>query len=54
MIARRHRLLAPLLAFALAASPALAMVGGAAATDDGIGRSVVTIIGSRGTFAVGR
>jgi secreted trypsin-like serine protease len=36
-----------------AASPASAMVGGAAATDDGIGRSVVTIIGSRGTFCSG-
>jgi secreted trypsin-like serine protease len=35
------------------ASPASAMVGGAAATEDGVGRSVVTIIGSRGTFCSG-
>jgi secreted trypsin-like serine protease len=38
---------------ALPASPASAMVGGAPATEDGIGRSVVTIIGSRGTFCSG-
>jgi secreted trypsin-like serine protease len=36
-----------------AALPASAMVGGAPAADDGIGRSVVTIIGSRGTFCSG-
>jgi secreted trypsin-like serine protease len=33
--------------------PASAMVGGAPATKDGAGRSVVTIIGSRGTFCSG-
>jgi secreted trypsin-like serine protease len=33
--------------------PASAMVGGAPATEEGIGRSVVTIIGSRGTFCSG-
>lgn len=33
--------------------PAPAMVGGAAASGDGIGRSVVTIVGSRGTFCSG-
>jgi secreted trypsin-like serine protease len=33
--------------------PASAMVGGAPATEDGIGRSVVTIIGSGGTFCSG-
>jgi hypothetical protein len=33
--------------------PASAMVGGAGATDDGVGRSVVTIISSRGTFCSG-
>ena len=35
------------------ALPASAMVGGAPATEDGIGRPVVTIIGSRGTFCSG-
>jgi len=33
--------------------PASAMVGGAPARDDGIARSVITIIGSRGTFCSG-
>ena len=42
-----------LAALASAASPASAMVGGAPATEDGVGRSVVTIIGSRGTFCSG-
>ncbi|SMX61672.1 putative serine protease [Bradyrhizobium sp. ORS 285] len=37
----------------LAASPALAIVGNAPALDDGIGRSVVTIVGSRGNFCSG-
>jgi secreted trypsin-like serine protease len=41
---------APMMAATL---PASAMVGGAAATEDGVGRSVVTIIGSRGTFCSG-
>jgi secreted trypsin-like serine protease len=36
-----------------AASPASAMVGGAPVAEDGVGRSVVTIIGSRGTFCSG-
>jgi secreted trypsin-like serine protease len=54
MIARPHRNLARFLSLALTVtSPASAMVGGAAASDDGIGRSVVTIIGSRGTFCSG-
>lgn len=53
MIPHPRRLLALLLSLALAASPASAMVGGAAASDDGIARSVVTIIGSRGTFCTG-
>jgi secreted trypsin-like serine protease len=34
-------------------APASAMVGGAPAAEDGAGRSVVTIIGSRGTFCSG-
>jgi len=37
----------------LAASPAFAIVGGAPPSTDGIGRSVVTIVGSRGTFCSG-
>jgi hypothetical protein len=36
-----------------AATPAGAIVGGAAATGEGIGRSVVTIVGSRGNFCSG-
>jgi secreted trypsin-like serine protease len=54
MIARPRRILAQLLLLALLApSPSSAMVGGAAANEDGIGRAVVTIIGSRGTFCSG-
>uniref|UniRef100_Q07QC7 Peptidase S1 and S6, chymotrypsin/Hap n=1 Tax=Rhodopseudomonas palustris (strain BisA53) TaxID=316055 RepID=Q07QC7_RHOP5 len=44
------------LAFAvlmLSAAPADAMVGGAAPRPDGIGQSVVTIVGSRGNFCSG-
>jgi secreted trypsin-like serine protease len=37
----------------LLASPAGAIVGGAASSPEGIGRSVVTIVGSRGTFCTG-
>ena len=37
----------------LLAGPADAIVGGAAPTSEGIGRSVVTIVGSRGTFCSG-
>jgi secreted trypsin-like serine protease len=37
----------------LASAPALAIVGGAPQTDDGVGRSVVTIVGSRGNFCTG-
>ena len=36
-----------------AASPASAMVGGAPASESGIGQSVVTIVGSRGNFCSG-
>jgi secreted trypsin-like serine protease len=54
MIRRTRHIVFPLLTLALTApSPAPAMVGGAAAIEDGIGRSVVTIIGSRGTFCSG-
>ena len=37
----------------LAASPAFAIVGGAPPLTDGTGRSIVTIVGSRGTFCSG-
>src|SRR5512140_448383 len=37
----------------LAPSPILAIVGNAPALNDGIGRSVVTIVGSRGNFCTG-
>ena len=40
-------------AFVAMASPASAMVGGAPAAESGIGGSVITIIGSRGTFCSG-
>jgi secreted trypsin-like serine protease len=48
------KVFAPLIASALLlASPAYAIVGGAAPSDDGIGSSVVTIVGSRGNFCTG-
>src|SRR5690242_3174419 len=37
----------------LASAPAHAIVGGAGPSTDGIGRSVVTIVGSRGNFCSG-
>ncbi|MGA7804555.1 S1 family peptidase [Bradyrhizobium sp.] len=37
----------------LASAPAHAIVGGAAPTPEGVGRAVVTILGSRGTFCSG-
>jgi Trypsin len=37
----------------LFASPAYAIVGGGAPTTEGVGRSVVTIVGSRGNFCTG-
>src|SRR5689334_14457150 len=45
--------LAALLFAVLAAWPAHAMVGGAVPSADGIGRSIVTIVGSRGNFCTG-
>jgi secreted trypsin-like serine protease len=47
---------APLSIAALAlvsATPALAIVGGGAASTDAVGRAVVTIVGSRGNFCTG-
>jgi secreted trypsin-like serine protease len=46
------RYMLPILAL-LTASPAGAIVGGAPPATDGTGRSVVTIVGSRGTFCSG-
>jgi len=40
-------------ALALLATPAQAIVGGGAPSADGVGRSVVTIVGSRGNFCTG-
>ena len=40
-------------AMLLAVAPALAIVGGAAPLEDGVGRAVVTIVGSRGNFCTG-
>jgi secreted trypsin-like serine protease len=37
----------------LAAAPAYAIVGGGAPSADGVGRSIVTIVGSRGNFCTG-
>ena len=37
----------------LAAAPAHAIVGGGAPSADGVGRSIVTIVGSRGNFCTG-
>jgi secreted trypsin-like serine protease len=37
----------------LSAAPAQAIVGGSAASTDGVARSVVTIVGSRGNFCTG-
>jgi hypothetical protein len=37
----------------LATAPAYAIVGGGAPSTDGVGRSVVTIVGSRGNFCTG-
>src|SRR6185295_20149502 len=37
----------------LCATPALAIVGGGAASSDGVSRAVVTIVGSRGNFCTG-
>ena len=37
----------------LAVAPAYAIVGGGASSVDGVARSVVTIVGSRGNFCTG-
>jgi hypothetical protein len=37
----------------LSSSPAMAIVGGAAPSTEGVGRAVVTIVGSRGNFCTG-
>jgi secreted trypsin-like serine protease len=48
---RKH--LSIVAAAVLVSTPAAAIVGGAAPSADGIGRSVVTIVGSRGNFCTG-
>ena len=48
----RNRFL-PIAALALLVSPVYAVVGGGVPTTDGVGRSVVTIVGSRGNFCTG-
>jgi secreted trypsin-like serine protease len=45
--------LAALLVATVIASPALGIVGGGSAAPDGIARSVVTVVGSRGNFCTG-
>jgi len=60
-MARRTAIAAPMkhirtiaaIAALLAASPAFAIVGGAPPSTGGIARSIVTIVGSRGTFCSG-
>jgi hypothetical protein len=49
------KILAAMIAVAtlLFAAPAGAIVGGGAPSEDGVGRSVVTIVGSRGNFCTG-
>ena len=47
------RVLLLVAAFLPPTAPAGAIVGGAAAVNDGLGRSVVTIVGSRGNFCTG-
>jgi secreted trypsin-like serine protease len=46
-------LLLTIVALALSFAPACAIVGGATASAEGVGRSVVTIVGSRGSFCSG-
>ena len=45
--------LAPIASALLLASPCYAIVGGAAPSVDGVGRAVVTIVGSHGNFCTG-
>src|SRR3954463_5352623 len=47
------KMFVPMLALVLSVGPAHAIVGGGAPSADGVGRSVVTIVGSRGNFCTG-
>jgi secreted trypsin-like serine protease len=49
------KILAPMMAISvsLLSAPACAIVGGGVPSTDGIGRSIVTIVGSRGNFCTG-
>ena len=53
MAVAMRNFLALVAAIPLLVSPAYAIVGGAAPSNDGIGSSVVTIVGSRGNFCTG-
>ncbi len=50
---RYHATIAGIIATTLTASPGFAIVGGGIAAPDGIARSVVTVVGSRGNFCTG-
>ena len=41
------------IAVLLSPTPVFAIVGGAAPSNEGVGRSIVTIVGSRGNFCTG-
>ena len=49
----KMRILAPILLALLVAAPASAIVGGGVPSAEGVGRAVVTIVGSRGNFCTG-
>jgi secreted trypsin-like serine protease len=51
--AAMKRLMSIVATAVLASTPALAIVGGAAPSNEGVGRAVVTIVGSRGNFCTG-
>lgn len=53
MILRFAHVCVGLFVWSLAATPASAIVGGGVPTADGIGRTVITIVGSRGNFCSG-
>src|ERR1700681_3645781 len=54
-IAAPMKILAPMIAVSalLLSAPACAIVGGGVPSAEGIGRSIVTIVGSRGNFCTG-
>jgi secreted trypsin-like serine protease len=52
-LAMIRRLTLAMLSIAALAAPATAMVGSAREADDGVGRALITIVGSRGNFCSG-